>query len=444
METYRTFFEGRKITLMGLGLLGRGVGDAAFLASCGADVTVTDLKKQSDLEASLKQLEGYKNIGYRLGEHRIEDFETADMVIKAAGVPLDSEYIKAAKAKDVPVYMSTALFVKFAKGKELPVIGVTGTRGKSTVTDFIYNGLKAAGKKVLLGGNVRGVSTLSKLPEIEDFDVAVLELDSWQLQGFRDLKLSPDIAVFTNLMRDHMNYYKGDMGRYYFDKAGIFEFQKETDTVIAGAEIGLQISDANPASTLVRGPALPDDWTLSVPGAHTRENAGFALAALNAFGVESEVVKNAFENYKGLDGRLYKVDEVKGISFYNDSNATTPAALEAALKSFEGKKVHLITGGADKGLDVDTLPALIRKYTQSVVLLNGSGTEKLRENLPNVSIENSMDGAFITATQHAERGDIVLLSPGFASFGLFKNEYDRSDQFNALVRSYALQHKGEV
>ena len=158
---------------MGLGLLGRGVGDAEFLALLCKELVVTDRKLSTELGPSLKKLEAFKSIRYVLGKHREEDFTTTDMVIKAAGVPLDSPYIAAARHAGVPVYMTTALFAKFAGEAGATVVGVTGTRGKSTVTHLIYHALKQAGKRAHLGGNVRGLSTLAMLPDGQKRDISV-------------------------------------------------------------------------------------------------------------------------------------------------------------------------------------------------------------------------------------------------------------------------------
>src|SRR5262249_20572382 len=157
--------------------------------------------------------------------HDKKDFTEADMVIKAAGVPLHSPEIAAAHKAGVPVYMSTALFAKYARGCGAKIIGVTGTRGKSTITHLIYRTLAHAGVRTHVGGNVRGVSTLAQIAKVEAGDWCVLELDSWQLQGFGELAMSPDIAVFSNLMPDHLNYYP-NMDAYFADKANIFTHQK--------------------------------------------------------------------------------------------------------------------------------------------------------------------------------------------------------------------------
>ncbi|MBT3729983.1 hypothetical protein HOG29_01355 [bacterium] len=168
------YFKDKKITVMGLGLLGRGVGDVEFLAQNGADLIVTDLKTKKQLQVSLDRLKKFKKIKYVLGKHRLEDFKDRDMILKSAGVPLDSIYIKEAKKNKIPVEMSASLVAKLSDAK---IIGITGTRGKSTVTQMIYEILKASKKKVFLGGNVRGIATLPLLESTKKGDYIVMELD---------------------------------------------------------------------------------------------------------------------------------------------------------------------------------------------------------------------------------------------------------------------------
>ncbi|HEX8993968.1 MAG TPA: Mur ligase family protein, partial [Candidatus Paceibacterota bacterium] len=211
---YKEFFKGKKITLMRIGLLGRGVQDAAFLAECGAEILVVDDAPQSVMQPSVDALKGYPNISFKFGPYDLQDFKHCDLVLKGAGAALHSPEIAEAKKNGIPVRMSADLFAQFAG---IPIIGVTGTRGKSTTTQLIAHTLRTAGRSVLLGGNVRGVSTLALLPEVTPDSVAVLELDSWQLQGFGEAKLSPSIAIFTTLYPDHLNYYGGDMSAYLDD-----------------------------------------------------------------------------------------------------------------------------------------------------------------------------------------------------------------------------------
>lgn len=426
--SYKDFFAGKRITLMGLGLLGRGVGDAAFLAPLCKELVVTDRKSKEELAESLTRLESFPNIRFALGGHTETDFTDTDMVIKAAGVPLTSPYIAAARAAGVPVYMSTALAAQFAKDAGATIVGITGTRGKSTTTHLIYHTLVAAGVRTHLGGNVRGLSTLAMIPEVQSGDIVVLELDSWQLQGFGDLHLSPDVAVFTNLMPDHLNYYPS-MEEYFADKANIFTYQSEP-AVIAGPSIAERIPN-------VRLPSpLPPTWRLKIVGDHNKENAALAAEALRLLGLTEEQIQTGVESFDAVEGRLQFVREIGGVKIYNDNNATTPDATIAAIKALdEGKKnIIVIMGGADKGLDFSALWPEVLAKCKGVFFLAGSGTDRIRPDAPQVPVYNSIPEALKDAYAAAEAGDVILFSPAFASFGMFTNEYDRNDQFVTAVK----------
>ena len=237
---------------------------------------VTDLKTKNQLQPSLNKLSasGGRNIKYVLGRHRLSDFKGKDMIIKAAGVPLDSPYLKEAIKNKIPVEMDASLFAKLSEAK---IIGVTGTRGKSTTTRIIYNVLKESGRRVFLGGNIKGLATLPLLkavnPPASGGDIVVMELDSWQLQGFGDAKISPHISVFTNFMNDHMNYYKNNMKRYFKDKANIFKHQNKNDFLIMGKKaqkavkifFGKKIKSKIIIATLKN---IPKNWKIKIPGEH--------------------------------------------------------------------------------------------------------------------------------------------------------------------------------
>jgi len=437
MSEYKEYFKGKKITVMGLGLLGRGLGDALFLAECGAELIVTDLKSAADLEESAAILRPYPNVTLVLGEHRTQDFENRDFILVAAGVPQKSEYVAHAKKYNVPLRMSGALLAQLSG---LPVIGVTGTRGKSTVTHMIFYTLQQAGKRALLGGNVRNVSNLQLLNQAAAADLLVLELDSWQLQGFGWLELSPHIAVFTNLMPDHLNYYE-NMDAYFNDKANIYHFQKPGDILIVDEPTALE--------WIVRRPApfgqkivgeLPEGIQLQIPGEHNRQNAALAAEALRAYGLSEEGIKNGLESFSGVEGRLQYVRAVGEVEIYNDNNATTPNATSVALKAVsKGKNVVLICGGSDKGVELDVLIASMKDTVKHVVLYSGTGTEVLKGVLPSEIpyVEHeTLKECVHAALAVAAPGDVVLFSPAFASFGKeFKNEYDRNDQFLAIIKN---------
>lgn len=434
----REQLKGKKITVMGLGLLGRGVGDTKFLAEQGAELIVTDLKTREQLSESLEQLQSFSNITYVLGEHRLEDFRDRDFILKAAGVPLDSPYIDEARRAGIPIKMSASWFAELSG---IPVIGVTGTRGKSTTTHMIHAILQAAGKQVVLGGNVRGVSTLALLKEVTPEHLALLELDSWQCQGFGDERISPHVAVFTTFMADHMNYYKDDIELYLRDKAQIFLHQREGDVFVLGRQCE-EVVRASYGTKFAVAPVLADehtipaDWVLRVPGVHNRYDAGLALAAVRALGIADEISKQALEAFAGVPGRLAFLRAINGVEVYNDTNATTPEATIAALSALPEGRIRLIMGGADKGLAMDELLEVIGKRVTQVSLLAGTGTERIRDSLPAATVHQSLAEAVEEVLAQAVPGDVLLFSPAFASFGMFKNEYDRGDQFTHIITSY--------
>lgn len=448
MKYYEGYFKNKKITIMGLGLLGRGLGDAKFFAEEGADIIITDLKKEEDLSESLKELSKYKNIKYTLGEHKFEDFKNRDFILKSAGVPLDSPFIAEAKKNNIPIEMDASLFASLAGGAIL--IGITGTRGKTTTTMLIYEIIsrvfEGGEKKVYLGGNIQGVATLPLIKKVKDGDIVVLELDSWQLQGFGDARLSPHIAVFTNFMNDHLNYYKGDLNAYFKDKVNIFLYQKKDDYLVAGSkatkEIISKFGSEIKGKFIQVGPSrLPEDWNIKIRGQHNKENISLAIKVANILNINEEITKNVVENFKGVPGRLQFEKNYFGIYFYNDTTATTPDATLAGLKTLSfNKNLILIMGGTDKSLDMSELISNLSIYVKAVVLLPGTGSDKIRDKIMKdtnieMSVAADLKDAVEKSLSYAKKGDTILFSPAFASFGMFKNEYDRGDKFSEIVRS---------
>lgn len=448
---YKDFFAGKKILMMGLGILGRGVNVAKFLAECGAELTITDLKTEGQLASSLKTLSKFPNIKYVLGKHDLVDFSAQDMIIKSAGVPLDSIYIAEAQKNNIPIEMDASLFAKLAKlsTSNINVIGITGSKGKSTVTHLIYAIIQEAFKKtkrnVYLGGNVKGLATLPLLKKIKDGDVVVMELDSWQLQGFGDSKISPNIAVFTTFMADHMNYYKGDMDKYFADKANIYRYQKENDYFVAGAQVAKFIKNNDKDGVkgemvIANKKNIPKRWKIKLSGDHNFDAISLAIKATEKLGIKELTAKKVIENFKGLRGRLEFVKEIKGIKYYNDTTATMPEAVMVALESFKKYKgkIILIGGGADKNLEYDKYAKSVKKYVKTLILFRGLASNKIISALGKikfpVEIVDSMKKAMNIARANSKKGDIVLLSPGAASFGVFKNEFDRGEQFVGLVK----------
>jgi len=220
-------FKNKKITIMGLGLHGGGLAVTKFLARMGAKITVTDLKNEKQLKPSIERLKAFR-IKYVLGQHRLSDFQKADLIIQNPGVRRDSIYLKAARKNKIPIETDLSLFLKLCLAKN--IIGITGTKGKSTTTALIYKILKKFRADSVLGGNIR-ISPLEFLKKIKKETPVVLELSSWQLEGLAEHKLSPNFAVITNVLIDHLNTYKG-FNDYRQAKELIFKFQKANDVLV--------------------------------------------------------------------------------------------------------------------------------------------------------------------------------------------------------------------
>ncbi len=437
-ETYLSYFEGKKVTVMGLGLLGRGVGDTQFLAETDAEITVTDKKTTEELASSVNALAKYPSITYHLGEHVLSDFENKDFIVKAAGVPLESEYVKHAKEQGISVYMSAAFVVKIVREQleHVKVIGITGTRGKSTVTNLIHHILTQAGKRAHLGGNVRGVANLPLLSKIEEGDYLVLELDSWQLQGFNDLAMSPEIAVFTSFLDDHLTYYRGDKEAYFSDKASIFTYQKPGDLLIASSQASEEIRKRDP-KVAVTVPEVEAYDSLLI-GEHNEVLISLAYEACRSVMVRDEEIRSGIATFKPVEGRLEYKGVYKGVRVYNDNNATTPDAaivgIEAVIRKY-GKKPILICGGSDKGLPLAALEEVIATKIKKTIFISGAGTDTFQ--LDRHDGCETLEACLHKAFEVSEPGDVILFSPGFASFSkYFKNEYERNDEFVTLLEHY--------
>ena len=437
---FKDYFKGKKITVMRIGLLGRGVGDTAYMAEAGAEITVVDAAAQSVMQPSVDALAKYQNVTFKFGPYDFADFKDADLVWVGAGAPLDEPVLVMCQEAGIRLVQSAALFAELTN---IPIVGVTGTRGKSTVTHMIYHVLRETFEgDILLGGNVRGLSNLQLLNQVSEDSVAVMELDSWQLQGFGWAKRSPHIAVFTNFMPDHMNYYRGDMDAYFADKANIFRYQEESDVLVTTPEV-FEWSKKLPNATLgqemvlVDDSVIPEDAKLAMPGEHNRLNAALAYEALKALGLSEEEIFTGLASFPGVEGRLEYLGEYHDIKIYNDNNATTPQAVVMGLRAVgnqDDKNVILIAGGAYKELDPKALLDEIPRYCKKVVLLAGTGTDMIKNEI-DCEVVGSVEDAITTGLAAGHPGDVLLFSPGFASFGMFKNEYERNDEFVRVIKS---------
>ena len=453
---YEKYFRDKKITVMGIGVLGRGVGDIKFLASCGANIIATDIKSKEKLKKSLRLLKKYKNISYALDTHNIQDFKERDFILKGSGVSLDNKYIETADNNNVPVHMSFGLVMDILKKENIniTIIGITGSKGKSTTTGLINALLEESGKRYHLGGNIRGIANLPLLKHVQDGDIILAELDSWQLQGLHRVKISPDIAVFTNFFEDHLNYYHGSMKKYFYDKSAIFKYQKpENDLVLTSAsEKAIKKyfkQNLTPRKHLSRFKHLPKTWTYPIFGKHNEKNIAQAFTVGKLLEIPQNIIKKALTEFKGVDGRFQDIGtSTNNILFFNDNNSTTPestvTSLQSLRKKYPERPIILIGGGADKEFHYQKMAKYISRNIKFSLLFSGAATNKIKECLPEkfekFTETLSMKTAFNIAMDHAEPNSIVILSPGAASFGVFNNEYERGDQYMKLVKKYLKEY----
>ena len=429
-----SYFRGKKITVMGLGLLGRGVGDARYLAECGADVIVTDLKTAQELAPSVAKLSGFKNIRFSLGGHTLSDFQNRDLIIKGSAIPRHSPYLKEAQKYNTPVRMSIDLFAELTKTR---IIGITGTRGKTSTAYLIKAILDEAKLSSVLGGNIVGTSNLELIKKVHPGMLAVLELDAWQLNGFGAERISPSIAVFTTFFPDHLYSYNNSLDLYLEEKAQIFLHQKSRDTLIIGAQAKTILSKKyakNIAQALIANSSQLSEWEMSIPGIHNRDNAACALLVARTLGIKESTIRDAIKKFKGVPGRLELIRTINGIRYYNDGAAIIQEATIAALEALKDSPIILIIGGRDKKLPIEKIAEIVPKCSKKVILFEGTGTDTIKDAFPSAYIHKTLSSALQEATSEAEHGDVVLFSPAFSSMGSFSSVYDRIDQFTELVK----------
>jgi UDP-N-acetylmuramoylalanine--D-glutamate ligase len=480
-------YSGMKVLIMGLGLHGGGLESARYLLRHGALLTVTDLRDEKILAASIEQLEafcaGNSAIRYVLGRHEIDDFRNADMVIKNPGVRPDSPYLQAARHIETDI----GLFLTAIGKTPVRLITVTGSKGKSSVSSALHWAIKESNNRSYLGGNIT-VSPLTFLDDLQNGDTVVLELSSWQLGDLRgrikedgSALLKPNAAVLTAIMPDHLDRY-GTMEAYVSDKRIIYQAQSRSDITVAGDDNwGRSFLAESRARPLVysnsplpqnesgawidaetgKGYARLINWTVEaweqpvgseiveivpakplVPGSHQKQNLLATGLTLYGLGMNPKQILNGLGSFPGVEHRLELFLESRGIAFYNDSAATIPEAAAAAVEALgaDGRLV-LVTGGADKNLDFSPLAKAAGK-AKAVIILAGSGSDKLRGLLDGAGISclgpfDVLENAAKTALDIAASGDRICLSPGCASFGMFLNEFDRGRKWKETITRLA-------
>lgn len=468
-------FRGRRVTVMGLGTFGGGLGAVQYLVAAGAIVTVTDLRTPDALRLSIQALQATPPAAWRLGEHRAEDFEQADLIVASPAVPSESPWLERARQRGVPISSELNLFWERNRGR---VIGITGSNGKSTTTALIHALLsrcvastdrmagRFAARRVWLGGNI-GHSLLPSVAEITPDDWVVLELSSFQLENLAPWRPAPEVAVVTNFSPNHLDRHH-TLEAYRRAKQTLLRFQTPGQLAILNGDdpdvaawptaarvVGFGLRDqpgdgvfcSEGEETLVRWNGIeqriPLSRWLTLPGRHNLQNALAAAAVMTALEVAPGRLESGLRSFAGLPHRLERVAECEGRRFFNDSKATTPEAAVLALQSFRDPIV-LLAGGYDKQIDLGPLVQAIVSHPVRAVALLGETAPELDRLLEQADPEghvarqvfSSFHPAFAWGATQSRPGDVVLLSPGCASYDWFENYEERGAVFRQLARAW--------
>ena len=453
-------YANRRVTVMGLGRFGGGVGVVRYLLDQGARVTLTDLQSEAQLTDSLAKIDVECLESLVLGRHRVEDFTSAEVVVVNPAVnPKRNEYLQAALSQGVRLTSEIELFWEECPAK---VIAVTGTVGKSTTASLIARLLRTLGSRTFLGGNI-GISLLAEVDEMTEVDWVVLELSSFQLALLERFQPRPDVAVVTNLMPNHLDWHE-DFADYRSAKQNVTRWQTHCQRVILNSDdpeladwksdaerwsFGCEVDEGQPSVLMARDrfhlvngtverelPFALLPTKLNFP--HLRENVATALAVVwSEFSFDDTQIAEALQSFEPLPHRFEYVGTYDRIDFINDSKATTPEATMAAVNSLD-QPVILIAGGKDKHVDLQPMCESIAHKLRAVTLMGDTAESLLtmiREVNPKIScqIGESLSDCFAWAATQAVSGDVVLLSPACASHSEFRNYEDRGDQFRKLV-----------
>jgi UDP-N-acetylmuramoylalanine--D-glutamate ligase len=470
---------------MGLGLFGGGVGVTRHLVARGFDVLVTDLKGETELARSVAELAGLP-VRYRLGSHDERDFTGADLVVVNPAVPPGNQFVAAAVAAGVPLDTEIGLFVRGCRGR---IVGITGSAGKSTTSALTHACLSRVGLpgRVLLGGNI-GRSLLDEMESIAPADVVVLELSSFQLHWLRREALRPQVGVLTNIAPNHLDWH-GTIESYAEDKSGIVPAAggvlvalREDGRVRAIAErapcrVVWTSREEVPAGDAVfwRGDALiarigGDEAEVlrradvRILGEHAGWNVASAAAATLVTAVggatgragtvrdrttaggasAAAAVHEGVRAFDGLDHRLKPIGRFRGVLCVDDSKSTTPESAAAALRAFDAP-VLLLAGGYDKHADPAPMIAAAGR-AKAVVCYGATGpalAPRFEEaGVPDVALVGTLAEAVDRAFVLASEGDVLLLSPGHASWDQFTNYEARAKCFAEAVAAYAVGGSG--
>ncbi|NMB12817.1 MAG: UDP-N-acetylmuramoyl-L-alanine--D-glutamate ligase [Firmicutes bacterium] len=452
----------RKVAVIGLGI--SNIPLIRYLVAEGAQITVCDRQKPTEMESRLSQIAGLP-VSYKLGGGYLDDLQGFDAVFLSPGIPKDLPEISALRERGVKLSSEMEVFFQLCPA---PIAGITGSSGKTTTTTLVGEILAAQGEhQVLVGGNI-GNSLLDEIPNMSAEDLVVLELSSFQLEL---LPYSPRYALVTNITPNHLDMHR-NMEAYIAAKRHIFAFQGPDDCVVLNydnpatrqlkADCRGQVFFFSRLEEPTRGAFLRNGMitvrdvgfaqgkevtlcsigAVRLLGVHNWENVLAAVTLSALCGATPEAIVKVIATFTGVPHRLELVEVIRGVKYYNDSIATSPARAIAGIKAFH-EPIVLIAGGYDKQLSFNELAETVNERVKAVVLV-GTTAEKIeaairerrqRSDQPVICRSQDFDSAVLKASQLAEAGDVVLMSPACASYDMFRNFEERGQRFRDLVKA---------
>ncbi len=442
--------RGKKVSVFGMARSGMAM--AKLLKGLGASVFLTEKKTEKDLSPEITELRKLK-IDYEAGGHTEKAIEYKDYLIISPGVPSDLPLLVEARREGIPIFSEIEVAFWLT---EAQIIGITGSNGKTTTVNLVYEILKEDDREIRLAGNV-GIPFSDVVQEVSPNGIIVLELSSFQLENIEEFR--PKVSAILNVTPDHLDRY-ADMKSYTDAKLRVLENQNEEDYAVLNWDdpitsklaplsrakslffstkselrVGSYVKNGNLVFQLNgKAEEIISVEEIGIKGPHNLSNAAAACAICAVLQVKKESMEKALKRFKGVEHRLEEVALIQGIKFVNDSKATNVDSLYYALQSIK-EPILLIAGGKDKGGDFSRLRELIQKRVKGLILL-GEAKEKIKtafkDLVPIYSVDSLEEGVKLGFGK-AEKGDCVLLSPACASFDMFKNYEERGRVFKNTV-----------